>query len=226
MIKRSLNSRFSEPVLSSRKVTTIRDKPWPVGKSIMLYNWSGKPYRSKHRDVAEIIVFSATSITIARMADGSMHYWPVRLPHPLWFCEGFESREDMDAWFSAKMKPGDQRAAYLMRFALAPLVAPAAPAVKCAGAPRWNLADRVETAMSEAKAAYVPPTGTKIEQAREIIRRCEALDIKLRDQAIEAENAGDHEACWLNMATRAQNTRFLERVRADLLNLQNAQARP
>ncbi len=75
--------------------------------------------------------------------------------------------------------------------------------------------------MIDAKEKYVPPTGTKIEQAREIIRRCEELDIKLRDQAIEAESAGDHEACWFNMATRAHNKRFLERVRADLQSWEN-----
>ncbi|MFT4177006.1 MAG: hypothetical protein QM627_10160, partial [Luteolibacter sp.] len=80
----------------------------------------------------------------------------------------------------------------------------------------WNLDGKIDAEMERAKAEYVPPTGTKIEQAREIIRRCEELDIKLRDQAIEAENAGDHEACWMNMALRAHNTRFLERVRADL----------
>ena len=77
--------------------------------------------------------------------------------------------------------------------------------------------------MAKAKAEYVPPAGTKIEQAREIIKRCEALDIKLRDHAIEAENAGDHEGCWFNMATRAHNQRFLERVRADLQSLENAE---
>ena len=81
----------------------------------------------------------------------------------------------------------------------------------------------MDAEMAKAKADYVPPTGTKIEQAREIIRRCEELDIKLRDQAIEAENAGDDQACWINMATRAHNQRFLERVRADLKSLENAE---
>jgi hypothetical protein len=89
------------------------------------------------------------------------------------------------------------------------------------GSPLWNLDKATAAEMAKAKAEYVPPTGTKIEQAREIIRRCEVLDIKLRDQAIEAENAGDHEACWMNMATRAHNQRFLERVRADLQSLEN-----
>jgi hypothetical protein len=89
------------------------------------------------------------------------------------------------------------------------------------GSPLWSLDGRMGAEMAKAKAGYVPPTGTKIEQAREIIRRCEELDIKLCAQAIEAENAGDHEACWMNMATRAHNTRFLERVRADLQSLEN-----
>jgi hypothetical protein len=92
--------------------------------------------------------------------------------------------------------------------------------------PLWNLDGKMDAEMAKAKAAYVPPTGTKIEQAREIIRRCEELDIKLRDQAIEAENAGDHEACWMNMATRAHNQRFLERLRADLKSPENVIAHP
>ena len=57
--------------------------------------------------------------------------------------------------------------------------------------------------------------------------RRDALELDMRAanirlaQAIEAENAGEHEACWMNMATRAHNTRFLERVRADLKTLEN-----
>ena len=56
MIKRPLDPKFSDAVREGRKVTTIREKPWPVGKPIMLYNWSGIPYRSKHIDVASVKV--------------------------------------------------------------------------------------------------------------------------------------------------------------------------
>ena len=64
MIKRPLNSRFSDAVLEGRKVTTIRDTPWPVGKPIMLYNWSGAAYRSPQIDVAAVLVVETTLIRI------------------------------------------------------------------------------------------------------------------------------------------------------------------
>lgn len=40
MIKRPLDKRFNAAVLTGKKFTTIRGKPWPVGVPIMLYNWS------------------------------------------------------------------------------------------------------------------------------------------------------------------------------------------
>jgi hypothetical protein len=54
MIKRPLNSQFPEKVEDLVKITTIRNEPWPVGVPIMLYCWSGKPYRSKHKNVCPI----------------------------------------------------------------------------------------------------------------------------------------------------------------------------
>lgn len=36
MIRRPLNSRFNQKVLDQIKVTTLRDKPWPVGVPIQL----------------------------------------------------------------------------------------------------------------------------------------------------------------------------------------------
>jgi len=118
VIKRPLNSRFSDKVRQRVKITTIRDNPWPVGKPIMLYNWSGAPYRSKHADVGEIRVLGFWPIRIERTENG-MSYDPARVGgRSLWLCEGFDSQEDMDAWFSAKMKVGQSVTKHLMRFRL------------------------------------------------------------------------------------------------------------
>lgn len=119
MIKRPLNSRFSNAVREERKITTIRDNPWPVGTPIMLYNWSGAAYRSPQIDVAPVEVVETSPILITRDSAGEMSYCMIEpLPTPLWECEGFDSEEDMDAWFSAKMKPGQSVEKHLMRFRL------------------------------------------------------------------------------------------------------------
>jgi len=55
MIKRPINARFSEAVREGRKFTTIRSKPWPVWKEIMLYNWSAAAYRSPQVDVCAFL---------------------------------------------------------------------------------------------------------------------------------------------------------------------------
>jgi hypothetical protein len=117
MIKRPLNARFSDKVKADIKITTIRDNPWPVGKPVMLYNWSGAAYRSLQVNVCAVEVVETSPILITRDAAGSMSYCMIEpLPRPLWSCEGFESEEDMDAWFSAKMKPGQSVTKHLMRF--------------------------------------------------------------------------------------------------------------
>jgi hypothetical protein len=122
MIKRPLNTRFSDAVREGRKITTIRDNPWPIGKSIMLYNWSGKPYGSPHADVAAVIVEETTPIRIGRSDDGALIFYHVeRGIHKgslLWSAEGFLSQEDMDAWFTKTLKPGQTVEKHLMRFSL------------------------------------------------------------------------------------------------------------
>lgn len=77
----------------------------------------------------------------------------------------------------------------------------------------WNL----EKSMERAKAEYQPPTGTKADQIRELLKRCEEIDERCRENALEAEAEGDTEACWLAMATRAENKRFKERLERALL---------
>ncbi|MCL5460053.1 hypothetical protein M3M33_15560, partial [Loigolactobacillus coryniformis] len=74
MIKRPLNAQFSNAVLEKRKITTIREKPWPVGVPIMLYNWSGAAYRSPQIDVGVVTVSGWWPITIAHTESGEMRY--------------------------------------------------------------------------------------------------------------------------------------------------------
>lgn len=121
MIKRPLVPRFVPAVLAGIKITTIREKPWPVGPPIMLYHWSGSAYRSKHLDVAPVIVESVKPITITRPLAGFLRYEYGAYIHGqwLWQHEGFRCRHDMDAWFSNLIKPGQSVTQLLMRFRLA-----------------------------------------------------------------------------------------------------------
>ena len=122
MIKRPLHARFTSAVREGRKITTIRDKPWTVGKPVMLYNWSGAAYRSPQNDVAAVMVDSTTPIGVTRLKSGVMIYsystlGDERLVH-LWACEGFDHSADMDAWFSALLEPATTVTKHLMRFSL------------------------------------------------------------------------------------------------------------
>ena len=117
MIKRPVNSRFSEHVLADKKTTTIRDKPWPVGVPIMLYNWSGLPYRSKQIDVAAVVVKGFWTIRITHREDGGMIYAYGRMHGtPLYETEGFDSQSEMDEWFRPLVKRGQTIEKTLMLF--------------------------------------------------------------------------------------------------------------
>ena len=119
VIKRPLNARFSEMVKQGIKITTIRDKPWPVGIPIMLYDWTGKPYRSPQCDVAVIIVMGFWTIQIAHMQDDSMRYaYGMENAKPLHETEGFESSKDLDNWFRPLVQHGTTITKHLMRFKL------------------------------------------------------------------------------------------------------------
>ena len=107
MIKRPLNSRFSDAVREGRKITTIRDKLWPVCKQVMLYNWTGAAYRSKQKDVADVTVLASSPVIISRTGDDVTYTIKYTCPiGPLWKTEGFESQADMDSWFRPMLKPG------------------------------------------------------------------------------------------------------------------------
>ena len=118
MIKRPLNEQFSNSAIEGRKTTTIRDQPWPVGVPIMLYNWSGPAYRSKHRDVTVIEVVATTAIQISHYKSGKVSYF-YRLPysgHELRKTEGFDSQEEMDEWFRHVVPVGKPMVKALMIF--------------------------------------------------------------------------------------------------------------
>jgi hypothetical protein len=121
MIRRALNSQFTEAVLEGRKTTTIRDRPWPVGKPIVLYNWIGAAYRSPQMYVATIVVESTCEVYITRSKDDKMAIEPMEIlgdGPSLWQTEGFDSRDDMHAWFLPLVKPGETIMKNLMRFRL------------------------------------------------------------------------------------------------------------
>lgn len=118
MLKRPLNSRFAHKVLAGVKVCTIRDNPWPLGVPLMLYQWSGAPYRSKHRDLAVVKVHTIEQITISHLASGIVISGAIHLSTPLWKREGFDNPAEMDAWFSAKIPKGRAHRCHLMHFKL------------------------------------------------------------------------------------------------------------
>jgi hypothetical protein len=119
MIKRPLNSQFNDAVLEGRKFTTIREKPWPIGKPIMLYNWSGAAYRSKQVDVVAVEVLGYWPITIVKTDVGAMRYaYGLETEIPLWEHEGFPSPEALDEWFGAMVKHGQSVTKHLMKFKL------------------------------------------------------------------------------------------------------------
>jgi hypothetical protein len=117
MIKRPLNARFSELVLAGHKTTTIRDKPWPVGVPIMLYNWTGKPYQSKQADVCPIVVKGFWTIRITHKPYGGIVYECGReTREPLFVDEGFPGQDEMDDWFRPLVKTGKTITKTLMLF--------------------------------------------------------------------------------------------------------------
>ena len=116
MIKRPLNSQFSDKAKDEIKITTIRDKAWPVGVPIMLYNWSGAAYRSKQIDVCAVEVLETQPITITHAPGGMVFSVLYVANRPLFGTEGFKTPADLDAWFSKVVKPGESVTKHLMRF--------------------------------------------------------------------------------------------------------------
>lgn len=119
MHRRPLDRRFNHAVLDERKITTIRDIAWPVGKPIVLYNWKGAAYRSKQIDIATIKVTGFWPIEIAHREDGTMVYTHgMAIGRSIYITEGFGSMAEMDGWFRPLVKPGRSIIKMLMRFRL------------------------------------------------------------------------------------------------------------
>lgn len=117
MIKRPLDRRFRDLVLSGVKNTTIREKVWPADVPIMLYNWSGIPYRSKQVDVAPVKLVGFWAIFITHKGDGTMVYECGKESGPeLYKSEGFASQAEMDDWFRPLIACGDMVRKTLMLF--------------------------------------------------------------------------------------------------------------
>lgn len=120
MLKRPLHLRFSDVVREGRKFTTIRTKPWPVWKPIMLYTWSGAAYRSPQIDVAEIEVEEVLELEVTHDPDGGVVFSSAHIDgKPIHECEGFDDAGQMQEWFSKVVKVGESASLHLMRFRLA-----------------------------------------------------------------------------------------------------------
>lgn len=77
-------------------------------------------YKSKHHDVAAVIVTKTVSIVIERQNDNGMNYfYGTTMERPLHETEGFTSREAMDDWFRPLVKRGKMVTKHLMLFRLA-----------------------------------------------------------------------------------------------------------
>lgn len=119
MIKRPINARFSEAVLTGRKFTTIREKPWPLWTPIMLYNWSGAAYRSKQIDVAAIEVEEVLEMLVTNDRDGGLVFGRDKIDGiPIHQTEGFDDAGQMQEWFANVVPVGKTVELALMRFHL------------------------------------------------------------------------------------------------------------
>ena len=124
MIKRSLSAQFHQKVMDGIKVSTIRPNPWPVGVPIQLFHWADKPYRSKHVDGPVVIVNCIKPMQICKDCISRPQYCYGHgslldvVPKNLYAIEGFDSQEDMDAWFRRLVKPGQATQQFQMLFSL------------------------------------------------------------------------------------------------------------
>lgn len=109
--------------MEGRKFTTIREKPWPIGVPIMLFNWTGKPYRSKHNDVCAVIVEETMPIKLSRSKQGNIFETPMVIHlckgKPLYESEGFDCIDDFHDWFRPLIKPCETIERALIQFRLA-----------------------------------------------------------------------------------------------------------
>lgn len=105
-------------VLADKKTTTIRASAWPIMKPIMLFSWSGKPYRSPQVIVCPIVVTAVERLDVQKSVLG-MGYWRPgtdEYREGLWKSEGFYSQNEMDAWFMDSLKKFATYPMWMMTF--------------------------------------------------------------------------------------------------------------
>jgi hypothetical protein len=79
--------------------------------------------------------------------------------------------------------------------------------------------NNLEKIVEEVEKTFKPlpaPTGTRDEKLRELLRRFDEREIKLKEEAIRAEREGDHDGTWLCMAARAENARGRAKILSSL----------
>lgn len=119
MIRRPINERFAPKVLDGTKTTTIRDKPWPVGQAIMLFRWSGRPYRSPQVEVAVIVVDSVIEFPFHKRPGCDVGFCVKQIDgRYIYETEGFDTHAEFLAWFNPLVPVGETVVKYLMKFQL------------------------------------------------------------------------------------------------------------
>ena len=73
-----------------------------------------------------------------------------------------------------------------------------------------------ESAKAVREAALAAPTGSRVDVAAEMMRRCAARERRVCQAALDAESEGDEEGVWIAMAARAENNRFKARLLAEV----------
>lgn len=56
--------------------------------------------------------------------------------------------------------------------------------------------------------------------AHRLLARAEARDKRFLESALDATREGDDEGTWFGMASRAQNQRFIDRLKAEIAELE------
>lgn len=89
----------------------------------MLYNWTGKPYRSKQKDVCPVIVEETMEIKLSRSTQGNIFETPSVIHlckgKLLYQSEGFDCIDDFHDWFRPLIKPCETIERSLIQFRLA-----------------------------------------------------------------------------------------------------------
>lgn len=103
MIVRMFKPKFAPKVESGEKKQTVRPRPKrmpKIGQDISLREWTGKPYRSKQRELARSTVTAVASITIHENAieiDGTLQTF--KEDEAFAKADGFGSAREFFQWF-------------------------------------------------------------------------------------------------------------------------------